>query len=242
MLRPMESPSERGRVGVSVSLDVSLDARDLPARAALRIAQELTSALAARGHASLALAGGTTPKATYEALATLALDWSRIDVFFGDERCVPADHPDSNYLMAKAALFDRIAIPSERVHRMLGENPDRDAAARSYEAELPERIDVVVLGIGEDAHTASLFPGSSALGENVRRVLPVIGPKPPPERLTVTPPVLLSARLCVVLGSGAGKAEPVRRALKGPLDSLSIPIQLARGGVWFLDDAAASLL
>jgi len=238
----MESTGESGPVGSSASLDISLDARDLPAKAAARIARELISALASRGQASLALAGGTTPKASYEALATLTLDWSRIDVFFGDERCVPADHPDSNYRMAKAALFDRIAIPSARVHRMLGENADRDAAARAYEAELPERIDVMVLGIGEDAHTASLFPGSSALRESVRRVLPVIGPKPPPERLTLTPPVLQAARLCVVLGSGQSKAEPVRRALKGPLDSVSTPIQLARGGVWFLDDAAASLL
>src|SRR5438128_4597032 len=105
------------------------DSKDLPARAAARISNELTSAIAARGHASLALAGGTTPKATYEALAGLPLDWSKIDVFFGDERCVPADHSDSNYKMAKSALFDRIEIPSQRIHRMQGELGDRDAAA-----------------------------------------------------------------------------------------------------------------
>jgi 6-phosphogluconolactonase len=232
----MESLRERANV------DVSLNAKDLPARAAARIAHELTQALMARGSASLALAGGTTPKATYEVLASLTLDWSRIDVFFGDERCVPADHPDSNYRMAKAALFDAIPIPIERVHRMQAENPDRDAAARAYEAELPEQLDVVVLGIGEDAHTASLFPGSPALAEQLRRVLPVVGPKPPPERLTITPVVLRSARLCLVLGSGAGKAEPVRRALLGPLDIESVPVQLARDGVWFLDAAAAAAL
>ena len=216
------------------------DSKDLPARAAARIAHELTRAIAERGRASFALAGGTTPKATYEALAGLPLDWSRIDVFFGDERCVPADHADSNYRMAKAALFDRIAIPTERVHRMRGELSDRDAAARTYEAELPDRLDIVVLGIGEDAHTASLFPGAAALREEVRRVLPVVGPKPPPERLSLTPPVLRAARLCVVLGSGAGKAEPVRRAFQDPLDIVTTPIQLARDGVWFLDAAAAS--
>jgi 6-phosphogluconolactonase len=218
------------------------DSKDLPARAAERIASELAKAVAARGRASLALAGGTTPKATYEALAGLPLDWSTIDIFFGDERCVPAEHADSNYRMAKAALFDRIAIPEERVHRMQGELADREAAARAYEAQLPDRIDVMVLGIGEDAHTASLFPGAAALREKVRKVLPVTGPKPPPERLSLTPPVLTAARLCVVLGSGAGKAEPVRRAFQDPLDIVGTPIQLARDGVWFLDPAAASAL
>jgi 6-phosphogluconolactonase len=218
------------------------DSKDLPGRAAARIAAELTKAIGERGTASLALAGGTTPKATYEALAGLPLDWSKVDVFFGDERCVPADHADSNYRMAKAALFDRVSIPSERIHRMQGELADRDAAARAYEAQLPERLDVVVLGIGEDAHTASLFPGADALREEARRVLPVTGPKPPPERLSITPPVLRTARVCLVLGSGAGKAEPVRRALKDPIDVVQAPIQLARDGVWFLDTAAAAAL
>jgi 6-phosphogluconolactonase len=218
------------------------DSNELPGRAAARIALELTKVISARGQASLALAGGTTPKATYELLAGLPLDWSVIDVFFGDERCVPAEHPDSNYRMAKAALFDRIAIPSERVHRMQGELADREAAARTYEAELPDQLDVVVLGIGEDTHTASLFPGSPALREEVRRVLPVIGPKPPPERLSLTPPALRSARLCLVLASGAGKAEPVRRAFEDPIDIVATPIQLAREGVWFVDTAAAAAL
>jgi 6-phosphogluconolactonase len=218
------------------------DSKDLPARAAARIALELTKALHERGRASLALAGGTTPKATYEALAGLPLDWSSVDVFFGDERCVPADHEDSNYRMAKAALFDRISIPPGRIHRMPGELADRDAAARSYETSLPARLDLVVLGIGEDAHTASLFPGSDALREQTRLVLPVTGPKPPPARLSLTPPALSAARVCLVLASGAGKAEPVRRALTDPIDIVSTPIQLARDGVWFLDAAAAASL
>jgi 6-phosphogluconolactonase len=100
----------------------------------------------------------------------------------------------------------------------------------------------MVLGIGEDGHTASLFPGSAALHEQRRRVLPVIGPKPPPERLTLTPLVLTAARVCIVLASGAGKAEATRRALTEPIDILATPIQLARDGVWFLDAAAASQL
>ena len=216
------------------------DSKDLPALAARRIALELSRAIDERGHASLALAGGTTPKATYEALAGLPLDWRVLDIFFGDERCVPADHPDSNYRMAKAALLDRVTIPTERVHRIQGELTDYDAAARAYEALLPDKLDVVVLGIGEDAHTASLFPGSPALRETVRRVLPVTGPKPPPERISLTPPALRAARLCIVLASGAGKAEAVRRALSGELDVVSTPIQLALSGVWILDHAAAS--
>lgn len=218
------------------------DSNDLPARAAARIALELTSAIAARGRASLALAGGTTPKATYEALAKLPLEWSKVDVFFGDERCVPPDHADSNYRTAKAALLDRIEISAEQVHRMQGELADRDAAARAYERELPPALDVVVLGIGEDAHTASLFPGSAALSEARRRVLPVLGPKPPPERLTLTLPALTSALTLLMLASGAGKATAVRRALKEPLDLVAVPSQLAREGVWFLDAAAAAEL
>jgi 6-phosphogluconolactonase len=215
------------------------DSKDLPVRAAERIALELGRAIDERGRASLALAGGTTPKASYEALAGLPLDWSKVEIFFGDERCVPADHPESNYRMAKAALFDRIVIPTANVHRMQGELADREAAARAYEALLPERLDVVVLGIGEDAHTASLFPGAAALNESVRRVLPVLGPKPPPERLTLTPPALRTAQLCIVLASGAGKADAVRRAFTSDVDVARTPIQLALGGVWFLDGAAA---
>jgi 6-phosphogluconolactonase len=218
------------------------DSKDLPARAALRVALELRGAIDSRGRASLVLAGGTTPKATYEALAGLPLDWSKVEIFFGDERCVPADHPDSNYRMAKAALFDRIAIPAAQVHRMQGELADRDAAARAYETLLPERLDVMVLGIGEDAHTASLFPGSSALNEAERLVLPVTGPKPPPERLSLTPPALCAARVCIVLASGAGKADAVKLALDGSVDISRAPIQLAREGIWFLDPAAAAQL
>jgi 6-phosphogluconolactonase len=218
------------------------NSNDLPARAAERIALELQRAVSGRGQASLALAGGTTPKASYEVLAGLPLDWAKVEIFFGDERCVPADHPESNYRMAKAALLDRLATPAKAVHRMAGELADRDAAARSYEALLPERLDVVVLGIGEDAHTASLFPGSPALGETLRHVLPVTGPKPPPERLSLTPPAIRAARVLIVLASGAGKAHAVERAFADPVEIATTPIQLARGGVWFLDAAAAARL
>ncbi len=144
--------------------------------------------------------------------------------------------------MAQAALLDRVPLPAANIHRIIAEDPDQDAAARAYEALLPERISVMVLGIGEDGHTASLFPGSPALNERKRRVLPVLGPKPPPQRLSITPPVIESAGLCIVLATGAGKAEPVRRALKDPLDIQTTPSGLARNGLWLLDHAAAALL
>jgi 6-phosphogluconolactonase len=219
------------------------DSNQLATVAAERISEALKKALSADSTASLALAGGTTPRAAYEALAKIpGIDWSKVSVYFGDERAVPPTHPDSNFSMAKAALFDRVPLLATNIHRIAAENPDQDAAARAYEALLPARISVMVLGIGEDGHTASLFPKSPALNERERRVLPVIGPKPPPRRLTITPPVIESAALCIVLASGAGKAEPVRRALKDTLDIETTPSGLARDGLWLLDHAAAALL
>ncbi|HET7538641.1 MAG TPA: 6-phosphogluconolactonase [Polyangiaceae bacterium] len=219
------------------------DSQQLAERAAERIADALKKAISVNSATSLALAGGTTPRAAYEALAKIpGIDWSKIDVYFGDERAVPPTHPDSNFAMAKAALFDRVPIPAANIHRIVAEAPDQDAAARAYEALLPAHISVLVLGIGEDGHTASLFPGSPALHERARLVLPVIGPKPPPQRLSITPPVIEAAAHCIVIANGAGKAEPVRRALKDPLDIQSTPSGLARNGLWLLDHAAAALL
>ncbi|HEY3254119.1 MAG TPA: 6-phosphogluconolactonase, partial [Polyangiaceae bacterium] len=219
------------------------DSNQLAKLAAERIAEALKKAISAHSAVSLGLAGGTTPRAAYEALAKIpGIDWSKVSVYFGDERAVPPTHPDSNFAMAQAALFDRVPLPAANIQRIAAENPDQDAAARAYEALLPARISVLVLGIGEDGHTASLFPGSPALNERTRRVLPVIGPKPPPQRLTITPPVIESAGLCIVIANGPGKAEPVRRALKDPLDIQTTPSGLARNGLWLLDHAAAALL
>lgn len=232
------------QLGVSVNAAPNVVPKEeLPRVAALRVASSLCDAIHARNAASLALAGGTTPRAMHEVLATLPdVDWSRVSIYFGDERCVPPDHADSNYSMARESLLARVAIPPENVHRMLGELSDRDAAARAYAALLPPAIDVIVLGIGEDGHTASLFPGSPALAERERLVLPVIGPKPPPERLTLTPPALERGRQLLMLASGAGKAEAVARALEGALDPNATPAQLARKGTWLLDPPAASQL
>jgi 6-phosphogluconolactonase len=219
------------------------DSSQLAQLAAQRIAAALVAAIAAEGAASLALAGGTTPRRAYEELAKIpGITWARVSVYFGDERAVPPTHPDSNFRMADAALFSRVALPADNIHRVQAELADRDAVALAYEALLPERFSLMVLGIGEDGHTASLFPGSPALEQRTRRFLPVIGPKPPPERFSVTPPVIEAARQIIMLASGAGKADAVARALRGPLEVRQTPSALARNGLWLLDPAAASKL
>jgi 6-phosphogluconolactonase len=217
--------------------------RDLPTRVAEWIAAELGRAVAARGSASLALAGGSTPRAVYAELTrpevTGSLDWARVDVYFGDERAVPPDHAESNYAMAQATLLARVPIPPERVHRMEAERLDREQAAADYARLLPRHLDVLLLGMGPDGHTASLFPHAPVLKERERTVVPVIGPKPPPERMTITPPVIAAARAVAVIVMGAEKAATVARALEGPLDPRELPVQLARQGMWFLDPPAA---
>jgi 6-phosphogluconolactonase len=216
---------------------------ELARLAAQWIADRLRDELAAgKKRASLALAGGTTPREVHEALTRESVPWDRVHIFFGDERCVPPDHPDSNYRMAKESLLDRVPILPENVHRPRAEDRDREGAARAYEEELPDTLDVIVLGIGEDGHTASLFPGSPALAEGTRRYVPVVGPKPPPERLTITPVVIAAANAVIVLAKGDGKAAAVARALEGDWDPTSTPAQLARKAYWVLDTGAAGAL
>jgi 6-phosphogluconolactonase len=192
-------------------------------RRELRVVEDLAAGAAAEieaiGPRTLALAGGSTPREVYRRLATARVDWRSLDVFFGDERCVPADHPDSNFRMAHEALLAGVPV---RVHRMPGET----CAASAYEAELraafethdrtPEGVpvfDLVLLGLGEDGHTASLFPGDPALLERERLVVRVERPDHP--RLTLTLPVLSAARAALFLVAGAAKREPLRRLLAG---------------------------
>ncbi len=184
---------------------------------------------------TIALAGGSTPRAFYRRLASLDYPWNEVDVFFGDERCVPADHVDSNYRLAYDALLSDI---SAKVHRMPGERCDPDA----YERELTSvfgpgtpRFDLVLLGLGEDGHTASLFPGDAALEEGERRVVRVERPDHP--RLTLTMPVLSAARTAIFLVSGESKRGSLRRLLEG--DDIPAARVRARDILIIADEAAA---
>ncbi len=216
---------------------------ELARPAAEWLEREVTGAIAERGACSLGLAGGRTPEPVYRGLAEESgIDWKRVDVFFSDERAVPPDHPDSNYRMVHLALLARVPIPTGQVHRMEAERSDREAAAREYERVLPPQLDILILGMGPDGHTASLFPGSPALDERHRLVVPVVGAKAPAERLTITPPVIEAARKVAVIATGADKAAMVARALQGPPAPKNVPVQLARRGFWFLDHAAAGRL
>jgi 6-phosphogluconolactonase len=224
-------------------LTVVPDPEQLARPAAEWLEAEILASIRARGRCALALAGGRTPEPVYRELAQAAdVDWSRVSVFFGDERAVPPDDAESNYRMVRAALLSRVPIPAARVHRMEAERADRDLAAREYERLLPAALDILVLGVGPDGHTASLFPGSAALDERRRLVVPVVGTKPPAERLTITPPVIEAAQRVAVLVTGADKAAVVARALEGPLAPREVPAQLARRGAWFVDRAAAGRL
>ena len=222
------------------------DARALARRAAERIVETLRAAVAERGHCAVALAGGSTPGATYQVLGASALaaavPWGAISWYFGDERAVPLEHAESNYRAARETLFASHPEVLERVHPMPAGASDLAEAARAYAELLPDPLDLILLGLGEDGHTASLFPGSPVLAERSARVAVVTGPKPPNPRLTVTAAVIETAREILVLVSGAGKAEALVRALEGPLDVSAVPAQLARPGTWIVDRAAARLL
>lgn len=214
---------------------------DLSARAAEVIIEQLHQALAEQELVSLALAGGSTPAAIYRGLASRAsaVDWRRIVICFSDERCVPPDHRDSNYAMALDTLLRHLPVTPAGILRMPGDDPDPAAAARRYAALLPQPLDLLLLGIGEDGHCASLFPGDPILDRHPEAVAAVIGPKPPPQRLTITPPVITSARRIVVVAQGPAKAAAVTAALAPQGDIHRCPARLARHGLWLIDPAAA---
>lgn len=214
--------------------------KDVVGTAAREIAGMVHAAIADRGQALLALCGGSTPAPVYTRLAQMDLDWSRVQLFFGDERCVPPGHADSTYRLVRESLLDRIEGAGPVVHRMQGEEPDREAEASRYAALLPQRLDLAIQGMGPDGHTASLFPGHSALGEEHARVLHIVGPKPPPLRLTVTPPVLRAARETLVMLRGADKAHMLQRVFTEAVDPTALPVQLVLGGLWIMDEDAAT--
>jgi 6-phosphogluconolactonase len=231
------------------------DEAQLAATAALRITTLLDAAIAARGAGVLCLTGGTTPARLYALLADdrepwrRRIDWPRIHVFWGDERHVPPDHPDSNFGMAHRTLLSRVPIPAAHIHRMRGEFAEASDAAAEYEPHL-RRFDVMLLGLGEDAHIASLFPGSPLLEDDgaaappVRQVAAVWVEKLQTWRITLTPPVLLAAPSILMMVSGARKAAAVHAALKLADDVSTYPAHLLRRAgdrvEWIIDRAAAA--
>lgn len=222
---------------------------ELSSEAARAIAAELRAAAEEFGRATLALAGGETPRALYELLPPRpeSVPWERVHVYWGDERYVPHDDPQSNYRMAQETLLDRVPVPAAHVHPMPTEAPDPDDAARAYERLLAEefgelpRFDVLILGLGADGHTASLFPDSAALDERERWVIPSLASYEPCQRLTLTLPVLTNARALHFLVAGAEKRQALSCALGEP--SRSCPASLVRptdGALtWWVDEAAA---
>ena len=243
---------------VGREITVVADARTIADEAAQEILEAAAAAVSARGRFMIALAGGATPRATYERLTLApyveAMPWERTWVFFGDERAVGPEHPESNYQMAEASLLSKVSIPPDQVFRIRGEAADPEVAAAEYARRLAEafgtrrgevpRFDLVLLGLGVDGHTASLFPGSPALKEVFGTVAAVRAAAAAiPTRITLTLPVLGAAARIVFLVSGAEKAKIVKAVL---VDGAMLPATMARptdGRLrWILDRPAAALL
>jgi 6-phosphogluconolactonase len=224
--------------------------------AALQFINSAQAAISLQGRFSVAVAGGNTPKRVYELLASERyrgrIEWSSVHIFFGDERCVPPDHPDSNYRMVKESLLTHVPIPTVNVHRMRGED-DPTLSARLYEEELRAFFeagawpcfDLVLLGMGEDGHTASLFPGTAALREKKAWVVANWVEQLKTFRLTLTAAAICSAAYIVFLVTGEAKARRLHEVLSGPRDAERLPAQLIRpvnGSLeWLVDKAAASM-
>ncbi len=244
--------------GALTPVAVYPDLKGASTQAAERFVAAARSAAAARGECAVALAGGSTPRMLYEMLAgepyRSRIPWHVLRVFFGDERCVPRDDPRSNYRMVRESLLTRVPLPAERVHPMPADATDLDAAAEAYERTLRRflprtpagwpRFDWVLLGLGDNAHTASLFPGTPVIWETRRAVVSLYVPELRANRMTVTPPVLNSAAAVVFLVAGPSKADAVRRVLDRPWNPDAAPAQVVRpedGELhWIMDAAAAS--
>ena len=202
-----------------------------------------------RNPSAVALSGGSTPKLLYQLLADPnepfrdQVPWSRIQFFWSDERHVPPDHPDSNYRLANEAMLAHVPITRGNVHRVMSENPDAEEAAERYEAIVPPRFALILLGLGNDGHTASIFPGSAVLHETERLVAAPWVEKLNTYRITMTLPLINNAASVLFLVSGAEKAEIVREILKGPERYPAQEVKPAEGElIWLLDRAAASKL
>jgi len=234
-------------------IEVYPDADALATQAAREFSELAENAIAACGRFTVALSGGSTPKRMFQQLSAMVLDWRHIHLFWVDERCVPPDHPDSNYGMTAEVLLNNIKIPSENIHRIQGELPPEQAALvyekelRDYFEEKLPVFDLILLGLGSDGHTASLFPGSPALQEKKRWVVEVKHDTPPPplvDRVTLTFPVLKQAGEVIYLVSGKEKSGILSKILKSSSISEPIPVSELSDNQsntrWFIDrDAAA---
>jgi 6-phosphogluconolactonase len=233
------------------------DAAQAAREASARMAKALREAIRDRGSATMALSGGSSPFEAYRLLAQESFDWTKIQIYWVDERAVPPDHGRSNFGAAKRALLDNITIPPDNVHRMRGEASDLGIAASDYEATLRDTIkqklgglpslDLVVLGVGDDGHTASLFPGEPTV-HVTDRLVAAVPAKPSAERearLTLTTPVLENARATVILVLGASKHAPLERIWSTSGDVNETPgriIRSFRGAItWVIDRAAGGM-
>lgn len=237
---------------IKVLPDVAAIARE----AADRIVVAAAEAIVLKESFSLALAGGSTPKVLYELLGSepykSKIDWIHTEIFFGDERGVPPDHPDSNYAMARRTLLSAVPIPGDNVYRMKGEL-DAPEAAKAYGLMLKEKfgdggVDLALLGLGDDAHTASLFPGSPAISEREHRVVGQFvqnSTTGPSWRITMTAPFLNRSRAVLFMVAGENKSEAVRQVLEGPYEPERYPAQLIDSDktrvIWLLDPGAAGM-
>jgi len=235
---------------------ITKDTESLAIAAAEHFVASARAAIARRGRFTAALAGGSTPRGVYRRLAekefSKRVEWAHVHLFWGDERCVPPDHPDSNYGMAYETLIAHVPIPGEQVHRMRGEDPPLEAAA-AYEELLrahfgtgKQTFDLVLLGMGEDGHCASLFPGTAAIHETERWVVAHYVDKLDAWRITLTPAVLNVADEVAFIVSGKEKAERVRQVQNDAYRPGTLPAQVIRPANgrlnWYLDSLAASRL
>lgn len=236
-------------------MEVWPDSRALITRAAELFAETARQSVAWRDKFTVALSGGSTPRALYELLTgeiyAPHIPWEETHIFWSDERCVPPTSDESNYRMAYEAMLARVPIPEEQIHRMRGEDEPQQAA-RDYQAILeeklgnPPRFDLILLGMGEDGHTASLFPSSDALDDTEHLVVAPYVEKLKAHRLTMTFRAINSARSVTFLVAGEAKAETLRAVLEGEKDPHRYPSQLVEPDkgelVWLVDDAAAKKL
>jgi 6-phosphogluconolactonase len=238
---------------VEPKIEVFADLAALSQGAARHITAIAGQAIAQRGTFSIALSGGNTPRALFEQLAAPPFNklnqWKNWEIYFGDERCVPPDHPDSNYRMAREELLQKVPIDPSHVYRMKGE-ADPQQAAMEYGQLMKEKfgdggMDVILLGMGDDGHTASLFPGTAALNETKHRCVANFVPRMNTWRITLSAPFINKGNYIMILVAGAGKAGRVEQVLMGPRDPQMLPIQMiqpASGNlIWMLDAAAAAM-